>query len=73
MEIGWYLRFAKSDTVAMKADATARAQIEYALTIHSDWRVDIREEADHIVAVYTRKEPVWSKRKATGSQGTEQS
>ncbi|GAB7023258.1 hypothetical protein [Salidesulfovibrio brasiliensis] len=63
MEIGWYLRFAKTDVVEMKADPGAVPQLFFALDIHRDWDMDTRDEEDYVVAVYKRKEPVWSKRK----------
>lgn len=68
MEIGWYLRFAKSDRIELTADPGAVPQIFYVLDIHPEWDVDIENVEDHVVAHYRRKEPVWSRAEAAGQE-----
>jgi len=61
MEVGWYLRFAKTDRVEAQIALKAVDQVLHARHIHSDWCFDIKDYVDHALAVMTRIKPLFDK------------
>lgn len=56
MEVGWYLRFGREETVVALADKGTEGQLYNQLEILPEWSLEISEEEDHIKAVFNLKE-----------------
>ncbi|WP_156900683.1 hypothetical protein [Maridesulfovibrio bastinii] len=54
MEVGWYLRFGREETVMALADKGTEGQLYNQLDILPEWSLEIEEETDHIKAVFKR-------------------
>lgn len=60
MEVGWYLRFAKTDTVEAIVTVKTAAQVRHQAHIFPDWSFDFVEKEDHVLARMTRLKPLYS-------------
>ena len=61
MEIGWYLRFAKSDTIEALVSIKGADQVRHEEYLFRDWNFEFEEYTDHVVARMTRKKPLYAK------------
>ncbi|MEZ7197961.1 hypothetical protein [Pseudodesulfovibrio karagichevae] len=61
LEVGWYLRFAKTDRVEALVSLKGAAQVRHQEHIFPDWAFEFKEFEDHVRAVMTRKQPVYDK------------
>ncbi len=61
MEVGWYLRFAKTDKVEAQVSLKGVDQVRHAMYIHTDWNLEVEEFEDHAVTRFTRKKPRFDK------------
>lgn len=57
MEVGWYLRFAKTDRIEATVSLKGVPQVRHAMYIHTDWELEVEEHDDHAVTRFTRKKP----------------
>jgi hypothetical protein len=61
LEVGWYLRFARTDRVEALVSLKGAAQVKHQGHIFPDWAFEIEEFEDHALAVMTRRQPVYDK------------
>jgi hypothetical protein len=61
LEVGWYLRFARTDRVEALVSLKGAPQVRHQEHIFPDWSFEIKELEDHALAVMTRKQPVYDK------------
>ena len=61
MEVGWYLRFAKSDTIEALVSIKAADQVRHEKHIFPDWSFEFEEQDDHVLVRMTRKKPLYNK------------
>jgi len=61
MEVGWYLRFARSDRVEALVTAKTAPQVQHQEHIFPDWAFAYREDGDDTLAIITRRKPVYDK------------
>ncbi|XXJ20845.1 hypothetical protein ACR42D_15155 [Desulfovibrio caledoniensis] len=61
LEVGWYLRFARTDRVEALVSLKGAAQVRHQEHIFPDWAFAIEEFEDHARAVMKRKQPVYDK------------
>jgi hypothetical protein len=61
LEVGWYLRFARTDRVEALVSLKGAAQVRHQAHIFPDWDFALEELDDHARAVMTRKQPVYDK------------
>lgn len=59
MEVGWYLRFAKTDQVEVLVSLKGEAQVRHEVHIFPDWSFEFENRDDHVLAVMTRKKPIF--------------
>lgn len=59
MEVGWYLRFGKSDRIEAQVSIKAAPQVRHLEHIFPDWDFSYEERDDHVLAVMDRKKPVY--------------
>jgi len=59
MEVGWYLRFGKSDRIEAQVAVKAAPQVQHQEHIFPDWRFSYEEHKDYVLAIIERKEPVY--------------
>ncbi|HAS89783.1 MAG TPA: hypothetical protein DCS48_10830 [Desulfovibrio sp.] len=57
MEVGWYLRFARTEEITALVDKGTEDQLHHQLEILPEWTIEIFAEEDHIRAVFRSKEP----------------
>lgn len=60
MEVGWYLRLGKSDRVEALVSTKETDQVRHQAHIYTDWDFDFEDKGDHVLAVMTRKKPLFS-------------
>jgi len=61
LEVGWYLRFARTDRVEALVSAKGAAQVRHEEHVFPDWAFVIEDLGDHARAVMTRRKPVYDK------------
>ena len=61
LEVGWYLRFARTDRIEALVSLKGAAQVRHEEHIFPDWAFDFEEFEDHVRAVMTRRKPVYDK------------
>ncbi|BCS88201.1 hypothetical protein [Pseudodesulfovibrio sediminis] len=61
MEVGWYLRFARTDRIEALVSIKAGAQVRHEVHTFPDWHFEFEEHDDHVRAIMTRKQPVYDK------------
>ncbi len=61
MEVGWYLRFARTDRIVALVSARAADQVRHEAHVFPDWEFAVEDRGDHARAVMTRREPVYDK------------
>ncbi|QJB57001.1 hypothetical protein [Pseudodesulfovibrio sp. zrk46] len=61
LEVGWYLRFAKSDTIEALVSTKAADQVRHEEHIFPDWNFEFEDREDHVAARMTRKKPLYDK------------
>lgn len=61
LEVGWYLRFARTDRIEALVSLKAAAQVRHEAHTFPDWAFEVEELKDHARAVMTRKQPVYDK------------
>ena len=61
LEVGWYLRFAKSDTVIALVSRQGADSVRHAMHMHNDWTLVTEDKEDHILAHITRNKPLFDK------------
>lgn len=61
LEVGWYLRFAKTDRIEALVSLKGAPQVRHEAHIFPDWDFEVTEFEDHARAVMTRKTPLWDK------------
>lgn len=59
MEVGWYLRFARSDRIEAAIATKAVDQVRHEGYIFTDWGFDFEDKGDHVLAIMTRKKPLY--------------
>ena len=59
LEVGWYLRFARTDRIEALVATKAAEQVRHEKHIFPDWEFAIEEFEDHARAVMTRKKPLY--------------
>lgn len=64
MEVGWYLRFAKTDRIEALVSIKGADQVRHEGHIFPDWSFDFEEHDDHVKAVMTRVKPLFDKEQA---------
>ncbi|NDV21304.1 hypothetical protein FMS18_01080 [Desulfovibrio sp. JC022] len=57
MEVGWYLRFARTDEITALVDKGTVEQLYHQLEILPEWTLKTFEEEDHIRAIFSSKVP----------------
>jgi hypothetical protein len=61
MEVGWYLRFAKTDRVEALVSLKGEPQVRHEQYVFPDWAFAFEDREDHVLCVMTRKKPVYDK------------
>ncbi|MBG0791077.1 MAG: hypothetical protein H0S80_11330 [Desulfovibrionaceae bacterium] len=61
LEVGWYLRFAKTDRIEALVSAKGAEQVRHEGHIFTDWSFAFEEVGDHVRAVMTRNKPLFDK------------
>lgn len=61
LEVGWYLRFARTDRIEALVSLKGVPQVRHETHIFPDWAFEIEEFEDHARAVMTRKQPLYDK------------
>ena len=59
MEVGWYLRFARTDRIEALVSVKGEAQVRHEERIFPDWAFAFEPMGDHVKAVMTRKKPLY--------------
>lgn len=59
MEVGWYLRFGKTDKVEVLVSLKGEAQVSHEQHIFRDWSFDFENRGDHVLAILTRMKPLY--------------
>ncbi len=59
MEVGWYLRFAKTDRVEVQVSLKGEAQVSHEQHIFKDWSFEFQNHGDHVLAIMTRMKPLY--------------
>lgn len=62
MEVGWYLRLGKTDRIEALVSTKGEAQVQHQKHIFPDWEFAFEERGDHVLAVMTRKKPLFDKK-----------
>lgn len=57
MEVGWYLRFARTDRIEALVSIKGAVQVRHQKKIFPDWEFLIEELDDHARVVMNRKKP----------------
>ncbi|WP_319780832.1 hypothetical protein [Maridesulfovibrio sp.] len=57
LEVGWYLRFARTEKITALVDKGTEDQLRHQLEILPEWDLEIFEEEDHVRAVFHCKVP----------------
>ncbi|WP_285907167.1 hypothetical protein [Pseudodesulfovibrio pelocollis] len=71
LEVGWYLRFARTDRVEALVAPKGVAQVRHEMHSHPDWTLEIEERGDHALTRMTRVKPVYSGQDETADTGNE--
>jgi len=61
LEVGWYLRFAKTDRIEALVSLKGAEQVRHEDHVFSDWHFEFEEFEDHVRAIMTRIKPVYDK------------
>lgn len=61
MEIGWYLRFGREETLVALADKGTEGQLFNQLEILPEWQLEVNQKEDHIEAVFQRDDDYYKK------------
>ena len=64
LEVGWYLRFAKTDRIEALVSVKGSAQVRHEEHIFPDWAFAFEELDGHVRAVMTRRKPLYDKENA---------
>ncbi|CCH48535.1 hypothetical protein [Pseudodesulfovibrio piezophilus] len=59
MEVGWYLRFSKTDRVEAMVTAKTAPQVRHEAHIFRDWIFEFQDKEDHVLARMTRRKPLY--------------
>ncbi len=59
MEIGWYLRFAKTDTIEAQISVKSVDQLRHESHIFPDWNFEFDGQDGYVLARMTRKKPLY--------------
>jgi hypothetical protein len=59
MEVGWYLRFARTDRVEALVAPKGVAQVRHEMHCHPDWSLEVDDREDHAMTVMTRIKPLY--------------
>lgn len=57
LEVGWYLRFARTEIITALVDKGTEDQLRHQLEILPEWDLELFEEEDHVRAVFHSKIP----------------
>ncbi|MUM78775.1 hypothetical protein GKC30_14140 [Pseudodesulfovibrio sp. F-1] len=71
LEVGWYLRFARTDRIEALVAPRGVAQVRHEMHSHPGWSLEVEERGDHALTRMTRIKPVYSGVDAPADQGTE--
>lgn len=61
LEVGWYLRFAKTDRIEALVSIKGADQVRHEGHIFLDWNFDFEDRGDHVKAIMTRMKPLYDK------------
>lgn len=61
LEVGWYLRLAKTDRIEALVSAKGADQVRHEGHIFPDWEFTLEDMDDHVKAVMIRKKPLFEK------------
>ena len=61
LEVGWYLRLAKTDRIEALVSAKGAEQVRHEAHIFKDWDFALEDADDHVRAVMTRRKPLFDK------------
>jgi len=64
LEVGWYLRFAKSDRIEALVSIKGAVQVRHEGHIFPDWAFEFEERDDHVKAIMTRLKPLFEEESA---------
>lgn len=59
MEVGWYLRLGKTDRVEAQVTTAGADQVRHQRHISTDWDFEFEDHDDHVLAIMTRKKPLY--------------
>ncbi|MFH1913292.1 MAG: hypothetical protein ABIK45_03340 [Pseudomonadota bacterium] len=71
LEVGWYLRFARTDRVEALVAPKGVAQVRHEMHSHPGWSLEVEERGDHALTRMTRVTPVYSGQGKTDDTGNE--
>lgn len=60
LEVGWYLRLGKTDKVEALVSRQGADQVRHQEHISTDWAFAFEDKDDHVLAVMTRKKPLFA-------------
>lgn len=61
MEVGWYLRLGKTDRIEALVSPKGEPQVLHESYIFPDWSFEFEDRGDHVLAVMTRKQPLFDR------------